>query len=99
MAARCRTAAYTWSSRPGSVPRMNACASSIAPWQSEDHHGCAHSVITEENPASLPPTVIVTQRVAPSSPPSWLFTTSATRAPEHAAKVSAAPIRAASRTG
>jgi len=40
-----------------SVFWMYACAALIAPLQSEAHDGSAHSVITLENPASLPPIV------------------------------------------
>ena len=36
---------------------MIACASLIAPVQFDAHEGSAHSVITCENPASLPPIV------------------------------------------
>ena len=42
---------------------MNACAVLIAPSQFDDQLGWAHSVITLENPASLPPIVIVTHSV------------------------------------
>ena len=41
-------------------------------------------MITLEKPASLPPIVIVTQRVLVVSEPSWLLSTSPVWAPEHA---------------
>src|SRR5262245_1994508 len=75
---------------------MIAWASATAPGQSDAHLGSAHSVITSEKPASSPPTWTVTQAVAASSSPIWLLTTSLTWAPLQAAKVSVAPIRAAS---
>jgi hypothetical protein len=55
-------------------------------------------VITLAKPASLPPTDTVTYEVAEVRLPSWL-STSGTRAPEQAAKVSCAPRRAATCTG
>ena len=76
-----------------------AWAWSIAPLQSDDHHGCAHSVSTLLNPASLPPTLIVTYDVAPVSVPSWFWSTDDVVAPEQAWNDSVAPTRAASITG
>ena len=61
-------------------------------------HGLAHWVITSANPASLPPTDTETYAVLALRLPSW-FSTSGTRAPEQAAKVSGAPRRWATSTG
>lgn len=78
---------------------MIARASSTAPTQSCAQAGFAHSVMTEENPASLPPTWTLTYPVPPSSMPSCADRTPATTAPEQAWNDSGAPSRAAWSTG
>src|SRR4051794_3467256 len=47
---------YRLFSRPGSVLLMIDCAFATAPEQSASQDGFAHSVITDEKPASFPPT-------------------------------------------
>jgi hypothetical protein len=47
--------------------------------------------MTDENPASLPPTEIVTYAVPLDSAPSCFVVTSGTLAPEHAWKLSVKP--------
>ena len=54
--ARLRIDEYRLFSRPGSVLLMMAFAFATALEQSPSHDGLAHSVITDEKPASLPPT-------------------------------------------
>src|SRR6266571_1984831 len=96
--ARDRIALYSESSLPGSVLRMMLCALDTAAEQLPSQDGSAHVVITEENPASLPPTWTVTHLVPLLSPPSWPLCTDEVVAPLHAENVSVAPIRAASVT-
>ena len=67
--------------------------------QLPSQEGLAHSVMTEEKPASLPPTCTDTRLAALVTEGSWLAVTSATRAPEQATNVRFAPIRAASMYG
>ncbi|EKA61617.1 hypothetical protein B277_05568 [Janibacter hoylei PVAS-1] len=50
-------------SRPGRVEVIVDCAVSIAPLQSLDQPGRAHSVSTSAKPASLPPTEMLTRSV------------------------------------
>jgi hypothetical protein len=61
----------------------------MAPLQLLAHHGNAHSVRTSANPASLPPTEIVTNDVPAPSALSWVLVTVETVAPEQALKFSA----------
>ncbi len=70
------------------------CAPSIAPLQLLIQPGWAHSVRTSAKPASLPPTEIDTWVVAVVRALSWVFVTSATRAPEQARKLRARPLLA-----
>src|SRR5689334_24722433 len=98
-AARLRIAPYRPFSRAGIVLLMVAWALLTAVSQLPSQAGLAHSVITEEKPASLPPTCTVIRLAALVTALSWLFVTSATRAPEQATKVRVAPSRAASRYG
>jgi hypothetical protein len=83
-------AAYTASSRPGSVVWANALAW-LTRFTQVLSEPVVHVVITSENPASLPPMEIVTRVVPALSALTWLFSTSAVTAPEHAANVSDAP--------
>ena len=62
---------------------------SIAALQLLIQPGCAHSVSTAANPASLPPTEIEAYAVVALSAPSWLAVTSGIFAPEQARKFSA----------
>ena len=62
---------------------MNVSAFSIPP-QHVNGHGSAHSVITLEKPASLPPIEIVTYAVELLRLASCLLSTSLVFAPEHA---------------
>ena len=57
----------------------------IAPLQLDAHPGCAHSVITLEKPASLPPIVYVTQLVSEVTLATWVLRMSPVFAPEQAA--------------
>jgi hypothetical protein len=57
--------------------------------------GAAHAVMTLENPASLPPIVIVTTLVDALSDGTWLASTSPVVAPEQATNVRFAPGRSA----
>jgi hypothetical protein len=83
-----RIVLYNVDSRPGRVLLMMPCALSIAPLQLLIHPGLAHSVITPEKPASLPPTEIVTNLVALDSVPSCPLVTELVVAPEQAWKLS-----------
>ncbi len=78
---------------------MTYCASSMAPLQSLIHAGCAHSVSTSANPASLPPTEIVTWVVPAPRALSWVVVTSETFAPEQARKLRVRPFAEASSDG
>ena len=75
-------------SRPGSVLLMNDCAVLIAPSQFDIQPGWAHSVITLEKPASLPPTEIVTYFVVDTTALSCELVTVEVVAPEQALKLS-----------
>jgi hypothetical protein len=81
--------------RPGRTLLTMYCASSMAPLQSLAQPGCAHSVRTSANPASLPPTETLTWVVLAERAPSWVFVTSATVAPEQARKLRVRPLLAA----
>ncbi len=56
----------------------------IAPLQSDAQDGSAHSVITLEKPASLPPIVYVTQLVSEVTLATWVLRMSPVFAPEQA---------------
>ena len=77
---------------------MMFCALATAAEQLPSQDGSAHVVMTDENPASLPPTWMVTQVVPLLSPPSWPLCTDDVVAPLQAENVSVAPMRAASAT-
>src|SRR5680860_650116 len=64
---------------------MKLWAPLIAAVQFDSQPGNAHSVITLEKPASLPPIVIVTQSVPLVRLDTWLLRTFVVVAPEHAA--------------
>src|SRR3954470_14304352 len=70
-AARLRIEEYSVFSRPGSVLLMMVWAPATALVQSPSHDGFAHSVMTDEKPASLPPTCTETMLVELVTDGNW----------------------------
>ena len=78
------------SSRPGSVPAMNASAEATASWHALSQNSSTQVFITCENPASLPPIVMLTRLVRALSAASWPSRTPEVVAPSQATVVNEA---------